>query len=169
MYICGLRLVFRFLCPFPKLLWRLTPKFTETPFHFPWDPTSIIMPMMRKKTEFEPSGPAGVSSPLHHCACGGTILLQHAHLLWQPSYYPGLPLGSDSALDQWIPFVPSAVSIYVLAFYLGGGHLGHCPGKLTLRGFGWEQIAKLLCLACFLLLPTTMERPEVTGSGFFPG
>jgi membrane-associated phospholipid phosphatase len=30
-----------------------------------------------------------------------------------------------------------------------------------------EQIAKLICLATFIIFPTTLVRPEVTGTGIF--
>ena len=76
-----------------------------------------------------------------------------------------------SPLDRWIPFVPSAVSIYVLAFLswvVGIWVIARESPAVCYEVLAGEQIAKLLCLACFLLLPTTMERPEVTGSGFFP-
>ena len=64
-----------------------------------------------------------------------------------------------------------SVSIYVLAFLswvVGIWVIARESPAVCYEVLAGEQIAKLLCLACFLLLPTTMERPEVTGSGFFP-
>lgn len=73
-------------------------------------------------------------------------------------------------VDGWIPFVPAAVLIYVLAFVswvVGFVVVCRESREVCYRVLAGEQTAKLLCLVIFLTLPTTMVRPEVTGSGFF--
>lgn len=70
-------------------------------------------------------------------------------------------------LDRMIPFVPAWVLIYVACFaYWAVGYV------IMARLDSWDTImtgevlAKLTCGICFLLLPTTNVRPEITGTGF---
>ena len=70
-------------------------------------------------------------------------------------------------LDRMIPFVPAWVLIYVACYaYWAVGYV------IMARLNSWDTImtgevlAKLTCGICFLLLPTTNVRPEITGSGF---
>lgn len=71
-----------------------------------------------------------------------------------------------TALDRLIPFDPHWVLIYVACFaYWAVNYV------LMARQDNWYSImtadvlAKLLCGAIFLLLPTTNVRPEITGTG----
>lgn len=71
-----------------------------------------------------------------------------------------------TAFDRMIPFDPRWVVIYVACFaYWAVGYV------LMARQDNWysimtgEVLAKLLCGAIFLLIPTTNIRPEITGSG----
>lgn len=73
-------------------------------------------------------------------------------------------------LDDAIPFVPFFIVFYLLAFaqwaisYLV---LANQEKEFCFRMFTGAMIAKWLCLLFFIALPTTMTRPEVTGTDFF--
>ncbi len=80
----------------------------------------------------------------------------------------GRPLTDmTTALDQSIPLVPGWSVIYVAAFPMWAG----CYVKMA-QGWDWyrimtaEVLAKLLCGVCFLAIPTTNVRPELSGDGF---
>ena len=76
----------------------------------------------------------------------------------------------ESALDKMLPVVPFFVVFYVLAFaqwiicYL---LIGREEKDDCMRIFIGEIIAKTMCLVIFLVFPTTLNRPEMTGSGIF--
>ncbi len=73
-------------------------------------------------------------------------------------------------LDRALPFVPAFIVIYVLAFVQWlVGYVVICresPGRCY-KVMSGEMIAKLACLVFFLALPTSMVRPEVTGTDLF--
>lgn len=72
-------------------------------------------------------------------------------------------------IDQKIPFRVSWIIIYCLAYFfwivnyilISRESFGHC--RRVLYG---EIIAKAICLICFLLIPTTLDRPVPEGSDF---
>ncbi len=76
-------------------------------------------------------------------------------------------LDLTTAMDQWFPFAPEWSVVYVGAF-----PFWIVSYVVLARGWSWygvmtaEVLAKLLCGVCFLLLPTTNVRPELTGAGF---
>lgn len=74
------------------------------------------------------------------------------------------------SLDRQIPFVPAAIVIYILSYVfwaIGFIVIGRESKHVCYRVFTAEMIAKLLCLLTFLLLPTYMVRPEITGTDVF--
>lgn len=76
----------------------------------------------------------------------------------------------STPLDDIIPFVPAFVVIYILAYvqWLWGVILALRETKeFFLRAISAEMIAKFLCLIIFLVLPTSMVRPEITGTDIF--
>lgn len=87
--------------------------------------------------------------------CGGGLIardLPHVHMgLW---------------VDALVPFLPWTVSIYFGCFplwaavylFLAGG-----DKQMAYRFFCADFLAKGVCLAFFVLLPTTMPRPAVPG------
>jgi hypothetical protein len=91
------------------------------------------------------------------------------------AYYGGRRLTSGRVhrslavpADAKVPFVPAMVSFYVLAYpswWIGFLKIAHGEKDRALEALAGEQIAKLICLACFLLLPTSIERPEPVGNG----
>ena len=76
----------------------------------------------------------------------------------------------ESPLDHMLPLVPFFVVFYILAFgqwilcYL---LIGYEDKEYCTRFFVGEIIAKVMCLVIFLILPTTLNRPEITGNGVF--
>lgn len=74
-------------------------------------------------------------------------------------------------LDGMIPFVPAASSVYVLAFLswiIGFVVISRESPQVCYEVLAGEQIAKLISLVIFLLLPTAMVRPEAPqGRDFF--
>ena len=74
----------------------------------------------------------------------------------------------ETALDAAIPFVPGFAFIYVLAFLqwlVGYIVIARDSREACFSVFSGEMISKAICLTIFILYPTTMARPEVTGSG----
>lgn len=73
-------------------------------------------------------------------------------------------------VDKWIPFLPFFISIYILAYLhwiIGYIVLSRENEKTCYQILAAEVVAKLLCLFFFLILPTTIVRPEVNGSGLW--
>ena len=73
-------------------------------------------------------------------------------------------------IDGAIPFVPAFAVIYVLAFVQwAAGYIliARDSRELCCRVISGEIISKLICMALFLLVPTTMARPEIASDGFF--
>lgn len=73
-----------------------------------------------------------------------------------------------TALDAHIPLTPFFVLFYVLAYVQWV--VGFClivreSRAVCYRLIAGEILAKLCCMVIFLILPTAMERPEITGGG----
>ena len=76
----------------------------------------------------------------------------------------------ESALDRSIPLVPWTIIIYFGCYLFWAVNYVLCV-RLDRRS-AWQLLsadflAKLVCLACFLILPTTNTRPEITGSSIW--
>ena len=72
-------------------------------------------------------------------------------------------------IDEKLPFVAPMMIIYVLAYVawvVGFIVIGRESREVCYEVMSAEQIAKLLCLVCFIAIPTTMVRPAITGNGF---
>lgn len=72
-------------------------------------------------------------------------------------------------IDRMLPLVTPMVSVYVLAYVtwiLGFIIIGRESREICFEICSAEMIAKLICLVCFVILPTTLTRPEITGTGF---
>ncbi len=73
-------------------------------------------------------------------------------------------------IDAALPFVPAFITIYVLSYFQWvGSYIYHCQEsrQLCYRMTTVDIMAKLMTLVFFLVLPTQMVRPEVTGNGIF--
>lgn len=80
------------------------------------------------------------------------------------------PVYFQTPLDRFIPFLPAFVLFYVLAYLQWG--LGYLftlryNRRLCYETLSVNLIAKTICLICFLVFPTAIVRPEVTGGGFW--
>lgn len=76
----------------------------------------------------------------------------------------------ESSLDKMIPFIPFWSSIYLLCyiFWAFNAILTAREGKETWYKFVAAYVlAELFCDLVFIVYPTTMPRPEVTGTGIF--
>ena len=70
--------------------------------------------------------------------------------------------------DDKIPFLPIFIWIYIFAYFQWfiGYFVAAQSDELTCKKyFGAEFIGKLTCVLIFALIPTTMVRPELNGSG----
>lgn len=73
----------------------------------------------------------------------------------------------ETPLDTALPFLAPFVLFYVLAFVQWGLNyllIARDSKELCYRFAFGNIIAKIICLFFFLLLPTTLARPEVTGT-----
>lgn len=76
----------------------------------------------------------------------------------------------ELAIDRWLPFVAPFIIFYLLAFaqWIINYILIAREGRDFCYKFVFgDVVAKIFCLGFFLLLPTTMERPDVVGNGLF--
>ena len=76
------------------------------------------------------------------------------------------------ALDGKIPLVPGFIAFYILAY----AQWVLCLWLTSRESMGFffqaaatEILGKLMAIPVFLVFPTAMVRPEITGSGFFDG
>lgn len=99
-------------------------------------------------------------------------------LVWNQLTYQGaflLAAGRDHhslalALDRAIPLVPWTISIYFGCFAFWAVHyiwIAWDGGSLARRFFGADILTKGISFVIFLVFPTVMARPEITGSGFW--
>ena len=75
------------------------------------------------------------------------------------------------SIDNAIPFIKEFIVVYIIFAYLQwiyGYYLSAKTDKPEcIRIFSAEIIAKLICLICFMVIPTTMQRADVQGTDFF--
>ncbi len=72
------------------------------------------------------------------------------------------------AADFRIPFWPGFIYVYVAAFAqwcIGLITCGRESREFCYRWLSAEQVAKLITFVIFVIYPTTMVRPEITGTG----
>ncbi len=76
----------------------------------------------------------------------------------------------SNALDEQIPFVPWTIAIYFgcYIFWIGNYMLGcRQDREEAFRFLSADLLTKLVCLICFLFLPTTNVRPMVEGNSIW--
>ncbi|MCR5094999.1 MAG: phosphatase PAP2 family protein [Lachnospiraceae bacterium] len=72
--------------------------------------------------------------------------------------------------DAWFPLIPWTVVIYIGAFALWIINYilaCHQDTETAYRLLSADFAAKIVCLLCFMILPTTNVRPEIAGDGFW--
>lgn len=72
---------------------------------------------------------------------------------------------AESALDRALPFTPEAVWLYLSFFLLVPLAYLTCPAQRLVWLMRSMQLCALLCGACFLLWPTTLDYPPLQGEG----
>ncbi len=76
----------------------------------------------------------------------------------------------ETSLDRAIPYVKEFIIIYIPISYLqwiiGFYMISRDTRENCITLIGAEIIGKVLCLICFLLLPTTMIRADIAGTDF---
>lgn len=76
----------------------------------------------------------------------------------------------ESFLDGWIPFWSPSIVIYFGCYLFWAANyilISRQDKKEMCRFFSADFLSRMICLACFLLFPTTNTRPVVEPSGFF--
>ncbi len=105
------------------------------------------------------------------------LLLVGAAALNFSGYFAGRFIAHDfrhfdftTPIDEMIPFIPWTITIYWLGYGLWVAN--YCLGAFFDKsGFNRALLAhymgEVVCFLCFVFLPTTMARAEITGTGFF--
>lgn len=73
-------------------------------------------------------------------------------------------------IDSYIPFLSIFIVVYILAYVhwiLGYIVISRENEETCYRIMAAEIVAKLICLFFFLVVPTTIVRPEILGNGVF--
>ncbi len=94
--------------------------------------------------------------------------------IWNQSVYYGARMLTGSwkhydmtlKIDELTPFIPWTVSIYFACYLFWCINYYICskkPRPERDRFFCADFMAKTICLICFLIVPTTNVRPELTG------
>lgn len=71
-----------------------------------------------------------------------------------------------TSLDKLIPLRTEWIIIYVLAYLqwaIGFIVAARERKSICYKFFSAEMLAKFICLICFLVIPVTIQRPEITG------
>jgi len=108
--------------------------------------------------------PKEVRLPLAACVLLNLAVYYGGRLLTAGRFHTSLALAADAR----VPFVPAMVAVYLLSFpfwVIGFLTVAQEDRRVVFPFLAGEQIAKLLCFACFLVLPTTLTRPAVSGGG----
>ena len=104
--------------------------------------------------------------PLISMVCVHSLVYYATRLVTQRFTHFDFSLPADAA----IPFIPAFSVIYVLAYIQwAAGYIviARDSRELCYRVISGEIISKLICMALFLLVPTTMTRAEIVSDGFF--
>lgn len=118
---------------------------------------------MQKK---EPLIPKIMWLPLFFTLAANTLAYYGSRLLTAGRVHYNL----TNSLDERIPFVPWTVSIYLgcYLFWIVNYVIGcRQERERAFRFLGADLTAKLVCLFCFLVFPTTNTRPLVEGTDFW--
>ena len=76
----------------------------------------------------------------------------------------------ETSFDKMIPYIKEFVIVYIPLAYIqwiiGFFIIARSGEKTCHKLIGAEIIGKLICLICFLAIPTTMIRADITGTDF---
>lgn len=110
--------------------------------------------------------PSYTRVPLISMVCVHALVYYATRLVTQKMTHFDFSLPVDAA----IPFIPAFSVIYVLAYvqWIAGYILiARDSRELCRRVISGEIISKLICMALFLLIPTTMTRAGIVSDGPF--
>ena len=110
--------------------------------------------------------PSYTRVPLVSMVCVHALVYYATRLVTQKLEHFDLSLPVDGA----IPFIPAFSVIYVLAYVqwiAGYIVIARDSRELCCRVISGEIISKLICMALFLLVPTTMTRAAIVSDGLF--
>ena len=121
---------------------------------------------MNYKRKLDDFLPSYTRIPLVSMVCVHGLVYYATRLVTQkmPHYDFSLPV------DGVIPFIPAFSVIYVLAYVqwvVGYILIARDSRELCCRVISGEIMSKLICMALFLLVPTTMARAKIVSDGFF--
>ena len=123
--------------------------------------------MKQNKTR-KPLLPVYAYAPMAIVVAAGILTYFGTRLVTQGRTHSILALPIDGA----IPFVPFFSILYVLAFAQWGAGIvliAREEREICRRVMAGEIIAKLICMALFIILPTTMVRAEIPSNDVFSG
>ena len=123
---------------------------------------------MRAKHPFDTILPAYTRIPLVALVCANFLAYYVTRPITRHLVHWELSLPVDAA----IPFVPAFIAVYLLAYLqwiVGYVLVARDSRGLCFRILSGGVAAKLLCMAAFLLLPTTMVRGDVSSGGLWNG
>ena len=121
---------------------------------------------MNLKRKLDDLLPSYTHIPLISMVCVHGLVYYATRLVTQKMTHFDLSLPVDGAL----PFIPAFSVIYLLAFVqwtVGYILIARDSRELCWRTISGEIISKLICMALFLLLPTTMKRAKIVSDGIF--
>lgn len=121
---------------------------------------------MKRNEDKGPFLPAYARTPLILAAVTGLLTYYGTRLVTQGALHHDFTLPVDSA----IPFVPVFSIIYVLAYVQWGVGLvliARESRETCRRVMAGEIVSKLICMAVFIIIPTTMVRAEITSGDAF--
>lgn len=75
-----------------------------------------------------------------------------------------------TAFDRMVPVIPEFTSIYLVCYVFWGFNyilIGRVGKEHMYRFLVGDFLSRIVCGIIFVLLPTTLVRPEITGSGFW--
>lgn len=103
--------------------------------------------------------------PIICCLVLNVITYFGSRLFTTKMYHYNISIG----LDEMLPLVTPMSIIYVFAYVtwaLGFIIVGRESRQVCYEVCAAEMVAKIICLVCFVIFPTTLVRPEITGTGF---
>lgn len=110
--------------------------------------------------------PASMGIPLIMVLVWNTLVYNGSRLITTDLYHHNL----ESPLDQLVPFLPWTVSIYLVCYLFWVANYVIAvrqEEEEAWKFLGADFLAKMVCLFCFILLPSTNVRPEVGDSSLW--
>ena len=121
---------------------------------------------MKRNGNKKPLLPTCARLPLICAAVAGLLAYYGSKLITRGFVHYDFAL----PVDGRIPFVPAFSVIYVLAYVqwgVGLWRIAREDGQICRQVLAGEIAAKLICMALFILIPTTMVRAEIHSDGIF--